>query len=99
MALRGRAGRGGEGRGAWNTLWGHSNVADCSTQGVNTAGLEFDPDMVIRGLVVDKLLGNLVKVDRFGLVKRAMHGCAMMSPAEIHSVYGHECVNLRNEQR
>jgi len=68
-------------------------------QGVNTEGLEFDPEMVIRGLIVDKHLGNLIKVDRFGLVKRAMHGGRMMSPADIHAVYGREYVNLRNEDR
>ncbi len=30
------------------------------------AGLTFDPDLVIRGLIVDKHLGNMLKVDRFG---------------------------------
>ena len=29
-------------------------------------GLTFDPDLVIRGLIVDKQLGNMLKVDRFG---------------------------------
>lgn len=30
------------------------------------AGLTFDPDLVIRGLLIDRKLGNLVKADRFG---------------------------------
>lgn len=34
--------------------------------GCPVEGLKFDPDLVIRGLIVDKQLGNLVKVDRFG---------------------------------
>ena len=34
---------------------------------------------VIRGLVIDKERGNLVKADRFGYVKRAMHGTTMLS--------------------
>ncbi|MED6222153.1 hypothetical protein PIB30_061693 [Stylosanthes scabra] len=42
-------------------------------------GLEFDPDLVIRGLVIDKEKGNLVKADRFGYIKRAMHGTKMLS--------------------
>lgn len=42
-------------------------------------GLAFDPDLVIRGLVIDKEKGNLVKADRFGYVKRAMHGTTMLS--------------------
>lgn len=29
-------------------------------------GLTFDPNLVIRGLIVDKHLGNMLKVDRFG---------------------------------
>ncbi len=36
--------------------------------------LDFDPDFVIRGLVVDTRLGNIVKANRFGYVKRAYHG-------------------------
>ena len=35
-------------------------------QGVPVDGLRFDSSLVIRGLIVDKELGNLVKVDRFG---------------------------------
>ena len=34
--------------------------------GCPVGGLTFDPNLVIRGLIVDKELGNLVKVDRFG---------------------------------
>lgn len=38
---------------------------------------------VIRGLVLDKQMGNLVKADRFGYIKRAMHGTKMLSNREI----------------
>ncbi|MCD4748829.1 MAG: HAD-IG family 5'-nucleotidase [Thermoanaerobaculales bacterium] len=38
------------------------------------SGLEFDPDLVIRGLVIDLELGNVVKPNRFGYVVRAAHG-------------------------
>lgn len=68
-------------------------------QGLPVEGLTFDPDLVIRGLIMDKELGNLVKVDRFGYVKRAMHGTRMLSWADIHSTYGRELVTLRNEGR
>lgn len=34
--------------------------------GCNVDGLTFDPELVIRGLIIDRELGNLVKVDRFG---------------------------------
>ena len=68
-------------------------------QGIPVDGLSFDPQLVIRGLIMDKEKGNLIKVDRFGLVKRAMHGTRMLSPSEIRQVYGREVVNLRNEGR
>ncbi len=36
--------------------------------------LRFDPEMVIRGLVIDTEQGNLLKANRFGFVKKAVHG-------------------------
>ncbi|KAB2625084.1 5'-nucleotidase domain-containing protein 4-like [Pyrus ussuriensis x Pyrus communis] len=62
-------------------------------------GLAFDPDLVIRGLVIDKENGNLVKADRFGYVKRAMHGTSMLSNRAISEMYGRELVDLRKETR
>src|SRR5215813_12080248 len=41
--------------------------------------LEFDPNLVCRGLVVDLDTGNLVKANRFGFIKRAMHGTKVMN--------------------
>ncbi|KAL6763622.1 putative cytosolic purine 5-nucleotidase [Haematococcus lacustris] len=71
-------------------------------QGVPVDGLQFDPNLVIRGLIMDKEKGNLIKADRFGLVKRAMHGTRMLSWQAIREEYGRcgrEVVNLRNEGR
>ncbi|KAH0708218.1 hypothetical protein KY290_012026 [Solanum tuberosum] len=62
-------------------------------------GLAFDPDLVIRGLVIDKEKGNLVKADRFGYIKRAMHGTRMLSTREVSEIYGRELVDLRKESR
>ncbi|EFN59339.1 hypothetical protein CHLNCDRAFT_56697 [Chlorella variabilis] len=67
--------------------------------GCPVEGLRFDRSLVIRGLIMDTELGNLVKADRFGFVKRAMHGTRMMTPAEVRESYGRELVNLRNESR
>jgi hypothetical protein len=36
--------------------------------GCPVEGLRFDSNLVIRGLIMDKELGNLIKVDRFGWV-------------------------------
>ncbi|KAK4725831.1 hypothetical protein R3W88_030748 [Solanum pinnatisectum] len=62
-------------------------------------GLAFDPDLVIRGLVIDKEKGNLVKADRFGYIKRAMHGTRMLSTREVSEIYGRELVDLRKESK
>ncbi|XP_024022937.1 cytosolic purine 5'-nucleotidase [Morus notabilis] len=62
-------------------------------------GLAFDPDLVIRGLVIDKEKGNLVKADRFGYIKRAMHGTEMLSTRAVSEMYGRELVDLRKESR
>lgn len=62
-------------------------------------GLAFDPDLVIRGLVIDKEKGNLVKADRFGYVKRAMHGTTLLSTQAVSEMYGRELVDLRKESR
>ncbi|CAJ1975684.1 unnamed protein product [Sphenostylis stenocarpa] len=62
-------------------------------------GLTFDPDLVIRGLVIDKERGNLVKADRFGYIKRAMHGTKMLSTRAVREIYGRELVDLRLDDR
>ncbi|XP_057471869.1 uncharacterized protein LOC130760516 isoform X1 [Actinidia eriantha] len=67
--------------------------------GFPVTGLSFDPDLVIRGLVIDKEKGNLVKADRFGYVKRAMHGTRMLSNRAVSEMYGRELVDLRKENR
>lgn len=48
---------------------------------------------MIRGLVIDKEKGNLVKADRFGYIKRAMHGTRMLSTREVRYGLGF-CVYL-----
>lgn len=63
------------------------------------AGLEFNADMVMRGLVIDKRKGNLVKANRFGYIKQAMHGTRMMGLDELREVYGRILVDLADTQR
>jgi len=70
-----------------------------ATRGVPTEGLTFDKELVIRGLIIDTRNGNIVKVDRFGFVKRGMHGTTRMTAAEVRDLYGRELVNLKDEGR
>ena len=56
--------------------------------------LVFDPGMVARGLIIDTELGNVVKANRFGLVRRAMHGTGPMDFARQRQVYAGTLVDL-----
>lgn len=66
--------------------------------GIPVDGLSFDPDIAMRGLVIDAKNGNLLKVDRFGLVKRAMHGNKMLSPSGVQKAYGRDLVHLASSR-
>ena len=61
--------------------------------------LEFDSQSVIRGLVLDKRLGNLVKPNRFGYIKQASHGTAPMPQEKLREVYGRTLVDLADTTR
>ena len=63
-------------------------------EGWPVAGLAFDPEMAARGLVIDTELGNLVKANRFGFVKRAMHGTRMLDFSEQREAYAQTLVDL-----
>jgi len=74
-------------------------MENLKSMGFPVDGLAFDPELVIRGLMIDKEKGNLVKADRFGYVKRAMHGTKMLSNKAVSEIYGRELVDLRNQSR
>lgn len=54
----------------------------------------FDPDLVSLGLILDLQLGNLVKANRFGFVKKAIHGTQRLSFSEIRDAYAQEVIDL-----
>lgn len=84
---------------AWEGRAYEYGMDNLRSMGYAVEGLSFDPDLVIRGLIMDKKNGNVVKADRFGYVKRAMHGTKMLSNRSISELYGRELVDLRNENR
>jgi HAD superfamily 5'-nucleotidase-like hydrolase len=47
----------------------------------------YDPGFAIRGLLLDKEQGNLLKINRFKVVGRAMHGTRALDSAEILQIY------------
>jgi 5'-nucleotidase len=56
--------------------------------------LRFEPQMVIRGLVFDTELGNIVKTNRFGYVKKAIHGTRPLDFEQQREIYSREIVDL-----
>jgi HAD superfamily 5'-nucleotidase-like hydrolase len=63
-------------------------------QGWPVADLVFDPELVVRGLIIDTELGNIVKANRFGYVKRALHGTRELSWEEVRRDYARTIVDL-----
>jgi len=68
--------------------------ARLSARGYPVVGLDFHPELVIRGLIIDTELGNLLKVNRFGYVKRAMHGTASLDFEAQRRTYSRTIVDL-----
>ena len=54
--------------------------------------LVFDPDFVIRGLLVDRDRGNLLQVDGHKYVKKAFHGKKPLDKDERHRLYNSESI-------
>ncbi|MSP92849.1 MAG: HAD family hydrolase [Myxococcales bacterium] len=68
-------------------------------QGWPIADLAFDPDRAMRGLVIDKQLGNLCKTNRFGYVKAACHGTRSLTLEELRTAYRDTLVDLADTDR
>lgn len=65
-----------------------------AAEGWPVEGLEFDPTLMVRGLVIDRELGNVVKANRFGYVKRAFHGTRPLTFEELRESYARTIVDL-----
>jgi len=63
------------------------NLIDFGWDSPELRALEFDAERVIRGLIVDQELGNLLKVNRFAYVKQARHGLEPMAFDALRSAY------------
>jgi HAD superfamily 5'-nucleotidase-like hydrolase len=66
--------------------------------GFPVADLRFDPDLVVRGLILDLSLGNVVKANRFGYVTRATHGTRTLDHAEQRRLYSRVLVDLSDSR-
>jgi 5'-nucleotidase len=63
-------------------------------EGWPIADLEFDERLMIRGLIIDKELGNILKVNRFGFVKKALHGTRPLEHDASRETYTRVIVDL-----
>ena len=59
--------------------------------------LRYDPTFVIRGLVVDKKRGNLLKMDYFNFVTRGSHGLQPLRSEERRRAYRSSRIRLGHE--
>ena len=78
----------------WEERAYHYSKEELQAKGFPVRGLEFNAELVCRGLIIDKENGNVLKVDRFGYVRRAMHGTRMLSRAETFEEYGRDQVDV-----
>jgi 5'-nucleotidase len=58
------------------------------------AELSYDPSLAIRGLMVDRQLGNVFKMDRHSYVGRGYHGKRLLTQDERRAAYGGEKQNF-----
>ncbi|HWU86870.1 MAG TPA: HAD-IG family 5'-nucleotidase [Kofleriaceae bacterium] len=60
--------------------------------------LHYDPRWAIRGVMVDRQLGNVFKLDRHSFVGRCYHGFRELTPDERKAAYRNEKINLSNDR-
>ncbi len=63
-------------------------------EGLPLADAVFDPNDVIRGLILDRDLGNVVKTNRFGYIKAASHGTRPLDFDSLRKTYSRTIVDL-----
>lgn len=63
-------------------------------QGWPVEEVTFDPTQAIRGLVIDRKLGNLLKINRYGYIKQASHGLQILDYDALRSTYRRTIVDL-----
>ena len=60
--------------------------------------LTFEPELVMRGLIIDIEEGNVVKANRFGYIKRAFHGTRPLNNADRRELYQRTLIDLHDDR-
>jgi HAD superfamily 5'-nucleotidase-like hydrolase len=79
----------------WETLAYSYARERLLAQGWPVQKLEFDPQLMIQGLIIDTQLGNLLKVNRFGYVKSAFHGTRVLEFDKQRETYARTIIDHR----
>ena len=66
--------------------------------GLPVADIHYDPEIMILGLVIDRELGNIVKPNRFGYIKRAYHGTKLFDFEDMRKIYAQTLVDIREDR-
>ncbi len=61
-------------------------------------GLAYRPGFIVRGLVLDRELGNILKTNRFGFVKAAYHGTTAIPFEKVRELYSRTVVDVRESR-
>jgi 5'-nucleotidase len=60
--------------------------------------LQYDPRSMVRGLVLDRKLGNVLKIDQYGYVCKVYHGRQRISDEERRALYSNSRIRLNNDR-
>lgn len=60
--------------------------------------LTFDTNFPIRGLLIDKKLGNVLKMDRHKVVNQGFHGMKPIDNDKLHKLYGEEKIHPESKR-
>ncbi|XP_066922410.1 cytosolic purine 5'-nucleotidase-like isoform X2 [Clytia hemisphaerica] len=62
-------------------------------------GIKYDPTFPVRGLLFDKLYGNLLKVDAYGNILSCIHGYEFVYGEELRQYYPNKFVQFEKQPR
>lgn len=60
--------------------------------------LPYDMSFAARGLVIDRHMGNVLKIDRYGYVSIGYHGTRLMHPQERETLYEQQRIQLESSR-
>lgn len=60
--------------------------------------LQYDPRGMVRGLVLDRKLGNVLKIDQYGYVCKVFHGRQRLTDEERRAAYLNSRIRLNNDR-